>query len=105
MYQRTPLSIEVKKVIKLLSYTMVGLLVATSAYFFIKMSNTAESGYLMRESQLRQQTLEDENRMLKQRLLDAQSLEELQQSNIVKDMQEPESPQYIKPKGPLSQRR
>lgn len=105
MYKRTPLSVEVKKVLKLLSYTMVTLLVVSSAYFFIKMSFTAESGYSMRENQLRQQVLEDENRILKKRLLDAQSLEALQQSKVLKEMEEPESTVYVLPKGPLTKRK
>lgn len=105
MYTKKPLSIEVRQVLKLLSYTMLGLLVSSSAYFFVKMSFAAESGYAMREGQLRQQTLESENRILKQRLLEEQSLGDLQSSKIVKDMEQPTSPTYILPKGPLSKRK
>lgn len=104
MYRRIPLSIEVKKVLKLLMCTLFSLLVLVSFYFFIKISSTAERGYQLRENQLRQQSLESENRMLKQKVLDAQSLGELQSSQIVGEMQSAPLPIYIKPQGPLSKR-
>lgn len=104
MYRRVPLSIEVPKVMKLLIYTLMGMLVITSAYFFLKTSNTAERGYSMRENQLRRDTLESENRILKQRLLEIQSVHELQLSDTIKEMEEPANPIYIRPKGPLSKR-
>jgi hypothetical protein len=63
--RRVPLSIEVQNVLKMLSYTLLGMLVAISAYFFIKTTNTAERGYSLRENQLRQRDLEAENRILK----------------------------------------
>ncbi|MFA6521861.1 MAG: hypothetical protein WCT53_05785 [Candidatus Gracilibacteria bacterium] len=104
MYRRVPLSIEVPKVMKLLVCTLMGLLVMTSVYFFIKTSNTAERGYSMRENQLRRDTLENENRILKQRLLEIQAVDQLQLSDAVKGMEEAINPIYIKPKGPLSKR-
>lgn len=105
MYRRTPLSIEVKKVLKLLSYTMLALLIVSSGYFFVKMSTTAESGYSLHEGQIRKKNLEDENRILNLQLLEAQSIEDLKQSTIVKEMTEPTDPIYILPKGPLSRKK
>lgn len=103
--RRVPLSLEVRNVLKMLSYTLFGLLVAISAYFFIKTTNTAERGYSLRENQLRQRDLESENRILKQRVLDTQSLNALKKSDVIKQMTPPENPVYVKPKGPLSRRR
>lgn len=105
MYRRIPLSIEVRKVLKLLMYTLFGLLVVVSSYFFVKTSNTAERGYQFRENQLMQQSLESENRILKQKVLDVQSLNELRSSDIVSNMQDAPIPVYIEPKGPLSKRK
>lgn len=105
MYRRTPLSIEVKKVLKLLTYTIFGMLIVISIYFFAKTSYTSEKGYLLRENQLKQKELESTNRILKQRALDAQSLKELKRSDVVKEMQEPESKIYVKPKSPLTQKK
>ncbi|MEK9133165.1 MAG: hypothetical protein AAB606_05700 [Patescibacteria group bacterium] len=104
MYRRVPLSVEVPRVLQLLIYTLLGLLVMTSAYFFFKTSNTAERGYSMRENQIRQQNLESENRILKQKVLDVQSLSELRASDVVKDLEEPNSPTFVEPKGPLTRR-
>lgn len=105
MSPRKPLSIEVSQVLKLLMYTLFGLLISSSAYFFVKMSFTAESGYALHQNQLRQKNLETENRLLKQRLLDAQSLDEVQQSKVVKGMEQPETQTYVLPKGPLSRKK
>lgn len=102
---RIPLSIEVKTVLKLLMYTLIGLFIAISSYFFIKMSDTAEKGYLLRENQFHQKNLESENRILKQRVLDAQSLNEVRNSNVFKQMQEPLQPIYIMPRGPLTRKK
>ena len=105
MYRRIPLSIEVKKVLKLLIYTLLSMLLMASAYFFVKTSMTAERGYMLRENQLRQKALESENRILKRRVLDAQSLFELKKSDVVLDMDEPYSPIYLKPASPLTKKR
>lgn len=105
MYRRIPLSIEVHKVLKMLSFTLLGMLVVVSAYFFVKMTYTAERGYSLKENQLRQRSLESENRILKQRVLDAQSLNELKNSEVVGKMTPPENSVYVKPKGPLSKKK
>lgn len=102
MYRRIPLSIEVNKVLRLLMITLTVLLFCVSAYFFVKMSDTAKTGHLFEENQWMQKNLESENRILKQRLLDAQSLNGLKASKIFEDMSEPESTIYVKPKGPIS---
>lgn len=103
--RKIPLSIELPRILKLLTYTLLGLLIFSSAYFFVKMSNTAERGYEFRENEFRQKNLESDNRILKQRVLDAQSLSELKVSDVVKKMEEPPKAIYIKPKGPLTKKR
>lgn len=105
MKRRIPLSVEVQKVLKMLTFTLLGMLAVISSYFFIKTTNTAERGYSLRENQLQQRHLESENRILKQRVLDAQSLNEVKNSEVVRDMNPPENPVYIKPKGPLGKKR
>ncbi len=104
MYRRIPLSIEVKKVLRMLMYTLMCMLLAVSAYFFIKTSNTAEMGYQLRENQIKQKTLEAENRILKQHVLDAQSLNKVQSSGVVKKMEQPVQQIFVRPKGPLSRK-
>lgn len=104
MYHRTPLAIELPKVLRSLVATLLVLLLATSAYFFFKMTDNAEKGYLLRENQLKQKDLEAENRILKQQVLDSQALEALKGSKTVKRLAEPTKPIYVLPRGPLSQR-
>lgn len=98
MNRRIPLSIEVKKVLKLFTVTLIGLIALASSLYFVKMTNSAESGYQLRENQLRQKTLESENRILEQQLLKAQSLAELKQSDVVKKLAPPENQVYVKEK-------
>lgn len=105
MYRRTPLSHEVKKILTMLMYTLLSILLVSSAYFFVKMSNTAERGYSFRENQLRQQYLDSENRTLKQRLLEVQSITELKQDPITKDMIEPATTIFVPAKSAVSKRK
>ena len=102
MLRRTPLSVEVKKVLKMLMFTLCALLIATSGYFFVKMSNTAEDGYKLKENQLRHDNLESENRILEQQVLDAQSMKNLQTSNVIEGMAPPTNPVFMQPQGPLT---
>jgi len=105
MYHRIPLSIEVKRVLKLLMATLCGMLVILSSYYFLKSSGTAERGYHLRENQFRQKILEAENRILKQQVLDAQAVTKLEKSDVISDMVKPEKPVFVEPKGPLTRRR
>lgn len=105
MSLRTPLSIEVKKVLKLLMYTLLGMLLVSSSYIFLKMSTDGQKGYLLREHQSRQRALEGENRLLKKQVLDVQSLSELKVSPILKEMAEPEKSLYVETSRPLTKKR
>ena len=86
-------------------YTLSGLLLTTSMYFFAKTSVAGESGYLLEEHRARLKVLESENRTLKQQLLDAQALSALEESDVVLGLTTPEQPMYVLPKGPLTKRR
>ncbi|MBI2453587.1 hypothetical protein HYV58_00220 [Candidatus Peregrinibacteria bacterium] len=104
MRPRIPLSVEVKKVLSMLMVTLCAMLFATSSYFFWKMSAGAEKGYQLKENQLRREVLESDKRLLEQRVLEAQSLQNLQNSAVVEKMAPPEKTQYIIPRGPLTKR-
>lgn len=105
MYHRIPLSIEVRKVLKLLMYTLFVLVFSISGYFFLGTSSSAERGYNLRENILRQKDLETENRLLKQRVIEAQSLTELKENALIKKLAEPDSIIFVPKKGPLSKRK
>ena len=104
-YKRTPLSVEVNKALRMLLVTVTLLLVGVSAYFFVHMSVRAEKGSLVRENQLTQQQLEDENRLLKEQVLEAQSLDHIQSSDEVDGMEPADNEVYMEPFGPLSKSR
>ena len=96
-----PLSIEVKKALKLLIGTLLLLLVSISGYFFLKMSGVAEKGSAFRENQLRQKELESQNRQLRQQVLEAQAMNNLG----LGDMQQPNGTIFVGPERPISSRR
>lgn len=89
----------------MLMATLFGMLVVVSIYFFAKSSTNAEKGYLLKENQLRQKELESQHRILEQQVLDAQSIGKLEKTATVKEMEPPVSTIYVKPRGPLTQRR
>ena len=102
MYQRTPLSFQVKKVLKLLMVTLFFMVVGVSGFFFIKMTDTAEKGYSLKENQVKQQELTSERRILEQKVLEAQSMSELKEDSAVKSMVAPDRLIFAPPKSPLS---
>ncbi len=102
--RRIPLSIEVRKVLKLLMITLSGMLLLGSVYYFTQMTDNAEKGYKLRENQLLQKELESKNKMLRQSVLEAQTLNEVKKSDVVSGMIEPALPVFIEPKGPLGRR-
>lgn len=98
---RIPLSLEVKKVLKMLMGTLLVLVLGVSGFYFFKATDTAERGYQLRETDLKKQHLEAENRILKQQVLDAQSLVKLSQSGAVSHMRPQENQIFVKPQAPL----
>ncbi|PJC36675.1 hypothetical protein CO046_04635 [Candidatus Peregrinibacteria bacterium CG_4_9_14_0_2_um_filter_53_11] len=101
-YRKTPLSVQINKSRKLLIGTLLFLLVGTSTYFFIKVSATAEKGAVIREGQFEQRELELKNRLLKQQVLEAQSINEIKSSEAISTMESPREETYVEPVRPIS---
>ncbi len=80
------------------------MLLIGSVYYFTQMTDNAEKGYKLRENQLLQKELESKNKMLRQSVLEAQTLNEVKKSDVVSEMIEPALPVFIEPKGPLGKR-
>lgn len=104
-YKRTPLSVEVNKAMKMLTITLFVMLATVSVFFFIHTSANAEKGSVMNANQLQQKTLEDENRLLKEQVLQAQSIENIHTSEEVSSMKESENEVYLKPPEPIGSNR
>ncbi len=103
-YKRTALSVEVNKATKMLLIALSAMLVSVSVYFFIYMSINAEKGSLVRENQLHQKSLESENRLLKEQVLQSQSLDTIQSSNEVEGMKPSTDETYVSPPLPIGSR-
>ncbi|PIQ77457.1 hypothetical protein COV82_04420 [Candidatus Peregrinibacteria bacterium CG11_big_fil_rev_8_21_14_0_20_46_8] len=97
---RTPLSQEVRKSLNMLMFTLFGMLLAISIYFFLRVTSTAEIGYLMRQNQTVQAQLETENRILKQKVMEAQSITTIKEESV--PLQQPTGTHFVHPRRPLS---
>lgn len=97
---RLPLSLEAQRVLRTLMITLFCMLLALSVYFVIKMTKTAEIGHLIRENDFMRKDLEAENRILKQRVLDSQSLQTIQAET--QNLGKPAGAQFVHPRRPLS---
>lgn len=102
-YHRTTLSAQVRSSLKLLMITLLLLLIATSTFFFLNTSTTAEKGGQVLEGQVEMRELEAQNRILKQKVLEEQSIEQIESSETINGMEAAPKPIFIKPKGPLTQ--
>lgn len=96
--RRQPLSHEVKRVLKALMVTLSLLFIGLSALFLFQTSKSAEQGFLLRQTKLENEKAKTENRDLKQKVLQAQSFQKIQESKVLKKMEEASAPTYVPPK-------
>ena len=101
---RIPLSIEVRKVMQALMFTLGGLFLGLSVFYLYQTSTFTEQGISLKSSQITNAQLEAENRELKQKVLNAQTMETLTESPLLKQMIELLAPVYL-PKETVTLRR
>ncbi|MFC1810182.1 hypothetical protein ACFLZH_01665 [Patescibacteria group bacterium] len=95
--KRTPLSQEVRKAIVTLLFGLVLITVALSIVFLLNTSNSAQKGYVHSQLILQNEELENLNKELKMKVMDAKSIIHLESSDKVNQMEEPESTPFIYP--------
>jgi len=88
--RRTTLSQEVRKAIMTLLFGLVLITVALSIVFLLNTSNSAQKGYVHSQLILQNEELENMNKELKIKVMDAKSLINLESSDKVYSMEEPE---------------
>jgi hypothetical protein len=88
--KRTTLSQEVRKAIMTLLFGFVLITVALSIVFLLNTSNSAQKGYVHSQLILQNEELENLNKELRMKVMDAKSLIHLESSDKVFDMEEPE---------------
>lgn len=88
--KRTTLSQEVRKAIMTLLFGLVLITVALSIVFLLNTSNSAQKGYVHSQLILQNEELENLNKELRMKVMDAKSLLNLESSNKVNSMETPE---------------
>lgn len=93
--RRAPLSQEVRKAIITLLFGLVLITVALSIVFLLNTSNSAQKGYIHSQLILQNEELENLNKELRMKVMDAKSILNLEQSEKVDEMTEPEKQTLI----------
>lgn len=88
--RRTTLSQEVRKAIVTLLFGLVLITVALSIVFLLNTSNSAQKGYVHSQLILQNEELEDLNKELRMKVMDAKALINLENNEKVDYMDEPE---------------
>ncbi len=92
---RTPLSLEIRKSIYLLIFTLLAIIVLVSIVYLLNSSQSTQKGYSIKAGQLYQDTLTEQGRQLVGKIIQAQSYSNIENNNWVKSMIKPDSLTYI----------
>lgn len=95
MPPKKTLSLQVKRSISLLIGALVFLTVLISIVYLLNTTQSSQKGYVLQQEQLRKDNLLLQDRNLVNEIIDSQSYNKIEKSDIVKDMQKPTSPIYI----------
>lgn len=89
--KRTPLSQEVRKAVVTLMFGLVLITVVLSIVFLLNTSNSAQKGYVHSQLILQNDELDNINRELKMKVMEARSMLHLEKTDHIDDMLKPES--------------
>jgi len=92
---RKPLSQEIRKAIVTLTLGLVLITVVLSIVFLLNTSNSAQKGYVHSQLILQNEELDNINKELKMKVMEARSMLHLEETNQVDDMLKPESTTLI----------
>lgn len=95
MPSRTPLSLEIKKSIFMLIFTLLAIIVLVSIVYLLNSSQSTQKGYSIKQQQLEQDQLTERSRALVEQIIQAQSSETTDHNDIVKNMVKPDDLTYI----------
>lgn len=95
MPPKKTLSLQVKRSISLLIGALVFLTVLISIVYLLNTTQSSQKGYVLQQEQLHKDDLMLQDRNLINEIIDAQSYNKIEGSEIVQDMQKPENPIYI----------
>ena len=93
--KRTTLSQEVKRSIIWLFFGLILITVVLSVVFLLNTSNSAQKGYVHTQLRLENEELENINKELRMKVLQARSILHLEDTNQIEEMVEPENSTFI----------
>jgi len=93
--KRTTLSQEVKRAIIWLFFGLILITVVLSVVFLLNTSNTAQKGYIHSQLQLQNEELENINKELRMKVLEARSILHLESLDKINDMTAPDNSTFI----------
>ncbi|MCC6643124.1 hypothetical protein IT411_00050 [Candidatus Peregrinibacteria bacterium] len=92
---RTPLSVEIKKSISMLLFTLLAIIILVSIVYLLNSSQTSQKGNSLKQQQLQKEQLQGKSHDLIQLLINAQSFKNIENSDLVKSMVKPDKPVYL----------
>lgn len=92
---KTPLSLEIKKSIYMLGFTLLCIIILVSIVYLLNSSQSTQKGYSLKQDQLQKDALVEQSNDLVRKIIDAQSYTTIEKSNLVKSMVKPEKPVYV----------
>lgn len=95
MPNKNPLSVEIRKSIFMLVFALLAIIVMVSIVYLLNSTQTTSKGYSLKEQQLKEDLLTEESRDLINKIIQAQSFQNIKNNDIVKQMVKPETPVYI----------
>lgn len=85
----------VSKTLLTLMITLAIIIVALCAIFLYATSNSAQKGYLLKQSQIKNKQLQLEQEELKRKILEASTYENLENQEQIKQMEEPREKAFV----------
>lgn len=92
---RTPLSMEIKKSIYMLIFTLLAIIVLVSIVYLLNSSQTTQKGYTLKQQQLEKDLLNEEKNQWVSKIIQAQSFQNMKDSELVQKMITSEDPVYL----------
>jgi hypothetical protein len=93
--KKTPLSQEVRRSILMLAFALTSIIVILSIVFLLNTSQSSQKGYILKQEQLKKEQLTLQNHDLVNKIIDAMAYSRIENSPFIKEMQKPETVQYL----------
>jgi hypothetical protein len=95
---KAPLSVEIKKSIYMLIFTLFSIILLVSIVYLLNSSQSTQKGYSLKQEQIKKASLIDQSRELISKIIQAQSFKNIEGNTSVQQMIKPENLIYIDPK-------